>query len=87
MRGDAERMPKSREKSVRKRTQHDMINQEKMQWCATGQESNGLAFGCITHLSGRHIARSSIDKAVHVRTKEQVRLDVSHWKLKSEENS
>jgi hypothetical protein len=79
MRRDAQRMPKYLEKSARKRTQHDMINQEKkMQWCAAGRESNGLASEHFTHLSGRHTTRSSIGRAAHIRTKEQVRPDVSH---------
>jgi hypothetical protein len=57
-----------------------------MQWCAAGRESNRLAPGHVTHLSGWHTARSSIDRAAHVRTKEQVHSDASQWKLKSKEN-
>jgi hypothetical protein len=44
-----------------------MINQEKkMQWCAAGRESNGLASGRVTHSPGRHTTRSSIDGAAQV---------------------
>jgi hypothetical protein len=57
-----------------------------MQWCVAGRENNGLVSGLVTHLSGRHTARSSIDKAAPIRTKEQVCPNVSHRKLKLEEN-
>jgi hypothetical protein len=57
-----------------------------MQWCAASRESNGLAFGWVIHLFEWHTTKSSIDKAAHVKTKEQVRPDVSHWKLKLEIN-
>jgi hypothetical protein len=61
-----QRMLKSLEKTARKCT-HDMINQEKkMQWCAAGRESNGLASGRVTHSPGRHTTRSSIDGAAQV---------------------
>jgi hypothetical protein len=73
-----QRMPKSREKSTRKRTQHDMINKKKMQWCMASRESNGLVFGRVTHLSERHTVISSINRAAHVWTKEQVCPNFSH---------
>jgi hypothetical protein len=57
-----------------------------MQWCAASRESNRLASGRVTHLSEQHTTRSSTNRAVHIYSKEQVRPDMSHWKLKSEEN-
>jgi hypothetical protein len=42
------------------------------------RESNGLVSGRVTHLSRRHTTKSLIDRATHVRTKEQVYPDISH---------
>jgi hypothetical protein len=37
------------------------------------------------YASEQYTVKSSIDKAMHVRTQEQVHPDGSHWKLKTEE--
>jgi hypothetical protein len=55
-----------------------------MQWCTVGRETNGLASGRVTRPDST--ARSMINRIAHVPTKEQVRQDVSHWKLKNKEN-
>jgi hypothetical protein len=57
MRRDAQRMPKSWEKSARET--HNMTKiREKMQCYADGKESKWLAFKCGTHSSGRYTAET-----------------------------
>jgi hypothetical protein len=62
-------MPKSREKSSRET--HNMTKiRKKMQCCTNGKESKGLVSKRVTHASRRHIVKSSIDRAVRIRTQE-----------------
>jgi hypothetical protein len=58
MRKDVQRMPKSRDQSERKHTQHNMIEQDKKVCvCVFGRESKKLSCGRGTYSSGRHAVR------------------------------
>jgi len=59
MRKDVQRMPKSRDQSERKHTQHNMIEQAKSSVCVCvfGRENKKLASGHGTYLSGWHVAK------------------------------
>jgi len=53
MRKDVQKMPKSRDQSERKHTQHNMIEHAKSSVCVFGKDSKKLASGRGTYSSGR----------------------------------
>jgi CO dehydrogenase/acetyl-CoA synthase epsilon subunit len=57
MRKDVQRIPKSRDQSERKHTQHNMIEHAKRSVCVFGRESKKLTSGRGTYSSERHVVR------------------------------
>jgi hypothetical protein len=59
MRKDVQRMPKYRDQSERKHTQHNMIEQAKSSVCVCvfGRENKKLASGRGTYSSRRHAVK------------------------------